>query len=46
MNESSAICLNYAQKNQKNLNEENKNVLFIDIGHTKMQVFCAGFNQD
>lgn len=44
LNENSACGLEYAMNNLSELNYQNRNVLFIDIGHCKTTMFIIKFN--
>lgn len=42
-NESSALALSYGIFRRQELSATAKNVVFIDLGHSKLSAFCAGF---
>lgn len=44
MNESAAICLSYGLFRKNELDgKSNRNVVFVDIGHSKFSLFAASF---
>ena len=44
INESNCICLIYGIPRRHELKD--KNIIFVDIGHSKMSAFCAQFKSD
>jgi heat shock protein 4 len=44
-NESSAIALGYGIFRKADLTDTQRNVVFIDMGHSKLSAFCAGFSK-
>ena len=45
-NESSAVALSYGIFRRKDLTSTAKNVVFIDLGHSKLSAYCAAFTSD
>jgi len=45
-NESSAVALSYGIFRKKLLTKDVKNVVFVDLGHSKLSAFCAGFTNE
>lgn len=45
INESTAIALSYALFRKAELNDQPRNVVFVDIGHSKLSAFCASFTK-
>ena len=44
LSESSAICLSYFYNNYNTLNEKFKNIIFIDLGDSKLSIHYCSFN--
>ena len=45
-NETSAVALSYGIFRKTELSATPKNVVFVDLGHSKLSVFCASFTKD
>lgn len=45
-NETSAISLSYGIFRKKELTKDPKNVVFIDLGHSKLSAFCTAFTNE
>jgi heat shock protein 4 len=45
-NETSAVALSYGIFRKAELSQTAKNVVFVDLGHSKLSVFCAAFYND
>mmetsp|Transcript_5859 Transcript_5859/g.5099 ORF Transcript_5859/g.5099 Transcript_5859/m.5099 type:complete len:129 (+) Transcript_5859:436-822(+) len=46
MNESTAIALSYGIFRKKELTDKPRNVIFIDVGHSKTSAFVASFTSE
>jgi len=44
-NETSAVALSYGIFRRSELSTTPKNVVFVDLGHSKLSVFCASFTK-
>jgi len=42
-NETSAVALSYGIFRKSELSTTPRNVVFVDLGHSKLSVFCAAF---
>lgn len=45
-NETSAITLSYGIFRKAELSTTPRNVVFVDLGHSKLSVFCSSFTKD
>lgn len=45
-NESSAVALSYGIFRRKDLSATAKNVVFVDLGHSKLSAFCGTFTNE
>lgn len=45
-NESSAVALGYGIFRKADLTKDARNVVFVDMGHSKLSAFCASFTKD
>jgi len=45
-NETSAVALSYGIFRKRDLSKDAKNVIFVDLGHSKLSTFCASFTNE